>query len=333
MLATAARRRRPRDPVQGLTRVTVALLTSNQPRHVALANALSARYGRDQLFVVQEPKSFYPGGDSLILRQYWSRVRSAERDVFGQVAALDAPSFTIAMGELSALSMDELMPVLRADRILVFGSSFIQGWLMDALADRGALNLHVGIAPEYRGSAPNAWALRDGRLDLIGAQVQRLAKRLDGGTILAETRVAVDAHRDPFIRGMLAARRGIDLLLGLLEIREPWLTIRSNDPAKQIAYHRSADFTEKVAAEILGGAGDQPTGKGENMTVRAKFKCTELTLTEYGHRAKFLLVTSRSPGNEQLYKYTLDGALELGTIKEMPFEVCKQYYLDITAAE
>lgn len=230
--------------------MTLALLTSNQPRHVFLANALAARYGRDTLFVVQEPKSFYPG-DSLILKRYWARVRAAEREVFGPVAALDAPSLAVPMGELSSLSMDELMPVLRADRIIVFGSSFIQGWLMDALADRGALNLHLGIAPEYRGAAPNMWALRDGNTHLVGGQVQRLAKRLDAGTILAETRVAENAHKDPFVRGMLAAKQGIDLLLALLEMREPWVPIRPNDPAQWIAYHRSADFTEQIAAELL----------------------------------------------------------------------------------
>ena len=68
-------------------------------------------------------------------------------------------------------------------------------------------------------------------------------------------------------------------------------------------------------------------------TVRAKFKCSELTLTENGHRAKFFPVTSGSPENEQFYKYTPHGSLELGTLKEMPFEVGKSYYLDITPAE
>ena len=68
------------------------------------------------------------------------------------------------------------------------------------------------------------------------------------------------------------------------------------------------------------------------MTVRAKFTCTELTLTTYGHRAKFSPVTSGSPENEQFYRYTPGGSLELGTLKEMPFEVGKEYYLDITEA-
>ena len=69
------------------------------------------------------------------------------------------------------------------------------------------------------------------------------------------------------------------------------------------------------------------------MTDRAKFKCTELTLTEHGHRAKFVPVTSGSPENEKFYKYTPGGSLELGTIKEMPFSLGKSYYLDIIEAD
>lgn len=233
----------------------IAVLTSNQPRHLALLRRLG---WLGATFAVIEPKSFAVP-TSPVMARYWARVQVAEAKVFPD-SAWWKPSgcsiLTVPMGEASALPHSLLTPILWADRVIVFGSSYLKGPLAEHLVRRGALNLHVGIAPEYRGAAPNAWALYDGNDHLVGAQVQRLSLGLDAGEILAEARVLPDADPDPFVRGMLAAKFGIEALARLLMTPErEWKAVRPNDRSQQLRYSRAADFTEEVAAAILAKAG------------------------------------------------------------------------------
>lgn len=231
--------------------MNIAVFTSNQPRHIALLDAL-VEAGHDVVATI-EPKT-YLLPEQPVLREYWRRVREAECDVFGGRWLAYCPTYTIKPGELSAIPSEYFPGILeRADRYIVFSASYITGSLADAMIAAGALNLHVGIAPEYRGSAPNAWAWYDGNPHLIGAQVQRLGKGLDAGEILAEVRVG--AGEDYFLRSMRAVRHGIDALVALLNTPEPWLPVRPNDRAKQIRYARKAEFTEEIAAKIMDTAG------------------------------------------------------------------------------
>jgi hypothetical protein len=72
------------------------------------------------------------------------------------------------------------------------------------------------------------------------------------------------------------------------------------------------------------------------MVVRAKFKCVELTQTENGEKIKLIPVSSGSKENENFFKWTPYGSIEIGTINTeaaKEFNVGKQYYVDFTLAE
>lgn len=224
----------------------LTVFTSSQPRHLALLRDLRVH---GPVRAVIEPKSLVPGGSDPALRAYWERVQAAEREVFGD-PAVPAGVLIVPMGELSVVPLDRL-PLDGADRIIVFGSSWIRGPLADRLLDRGALNLHGGLAPYYRGAAPNFWALYDDLRQYVGAQVQRLSATLDAGEILATTKPGTYATGDPFVAGMRAIRHGIDLIDILLGTPEPWEIVAPNDRAGEIAYHRGADFTARHAAEVM----------------------------------------------------------------------------------
>lgn len=71
-------------------------------------------------------------------------------------------------------------------------------------------------------------------------------------------------------------------------------------------------------------------------TVRAKFKVTEVSQTEYGERIKLSPVTGGSPENESFFKWTPSGSIEMGTINTdaaKAFEVGKSFYVDFTTAD
>lgn len=219
--------------------------TANQPRHVTLVKRL-IQAGHDVLTIV-EPKTY---GENKKYGRYWEYVREAELDVFGRAFLMPGPVMCMRPGELSAVP--DYAGVLMEERLpVVFSSSYIVPPVIDWFIQAGAINLHVGMAPYYRGSAPNFWAAYDKNHHLVGAQVQRLSRGLDAGDILAETG-ELDLKFDPFKRGMLAVAAGIDLLVTLLEIpREQWSSVAINDPSRQIRYSKHADFTPEVASEFL----------------------------------------------------------------------------------
>lgn len=229
----------------------ILLFTANQPRHAALARALA---GRDELIVMSEPKSLGPFETGTTLARYWQSVRDAERTIFGaDLPVLSGRVVSVRPGEVSQLDLG--VYIERVSHVVVFSSSYLKPPLIDQLIARSALNLHVGIAPEYRGSAPNFWAEYDGRPDLVGAQVQRLSPTLDAGEILAEVRVGATDEPDPFLRGMLACREGIKALIDLLDRPVPWTPVRTNDPGKGLRYARYSDFTPEVVEAYLARFG------------------------------------------------------------------------------
>jgi hypothetical protein len=259
--------------------MNIAVFTSNQPRHNALIKALTEAGHTVRAFV--EPKSFRPwpqpkpgcefGTPPSMLQHYWYSVWISEEEIFPGCGFTSAPTMTFRPGEMNLLPQIVRLKeyFAKTDRFVVFSSPYLKGELCDFLIERNALNLHVGIAPEFRGSAPNFWAEYLGRPDLVGAQVQRLAKGLDSGEILAEVRCvkagtlipcddpmrpppAEIGPQDPFLRGMEACRLGIEAMVDKVEdSMGTWIPVRANDRSQEIAYRRHEDFSEQVVEAYL----------------------------------------------------------------------------------
>ena len=71
------------------------------------------------------------------------------------------------------------------------------------------------------------------------------------------------------------------------------------------------------------------------MTIRAKFKCTKLTITEGGSTIELSPVTTGSEENKEFFKYTPFGSINIGSINPQvskELEVGKEFYVDFTKA-
>ena len=145
----------------------ITLFTSNQPRHVGLINKLSKI--SKKIYVIQECHTISPGVNSglikktPIMKTYFENVLKAENKYFGSVHFLrsNVLNLSISSGDLNNLSQSILQEALKSDLYIVFGCSYIKGWLVEFLIKNNAINLHMGVSPYYRGSACNFWALYD----------------------------------------------------------------------------------------------------------------------------------------------------------------------------
>jgi methionyl-tRNA formyltransferase len=235
----------------------ITVFTSNQPRHLALIEALSQV--AEEVLAIQECSTVFPGrvkdfyNHSPVMQDYFSRVIAAEAEVFGRprFAPANVRQMPIRMGDINHLEMNALSAALDADVFVVFGASFIRGPLCDLLVARRAANIHMGVSPHYRGSGTNFWAMYDRRPDLVGATIHLLTRGLDSGPMLFHALPPAEAV-DPFVHGMRAVRAAHAALShhlrrGTLLDLEPV----AQDKSRQIRYSKHADFTDKVAAEYL----------------------------------------------------------------------------------
>ena len=84
----------------------------------------------------------------------------------------------------------------KADVVVVFGAPWIRPPLLDWCLSRRALNLHAGVAPEYRGTACNFWAQYDQHPELVGYTIHYLDQGLDTGPIIERVSNPRDAWSD-----------------------------------------------------------------------------------------------------------------------------------------
>jgi len=235
----------------------ITLFTCNQPRHLALIDALAKV--ADEVFAIQECNTVFPGKvddffrKSPAMEQYFSRVVAAEKEVFGapRFPATAVRQLPIKMGDLSRLDLDCLAPALQSDLYIVFGASFIRGPLCDHLVKRRAVNIHMGVSPYYRGSATNFWAMYDRRPDLVGATVHLLSQGLDSGPMLFHALPSAQAT-DPFVYGLKAVGAAHAALIRHIE-RGTLLDLEpiQQDSSKQSRYTRNVDFSDEIANEYL----------------------------------------------------------------------------------
>ena len=240
--------------------MTVTVFTRDSARHIALVNKLAAVTHGVHAVIESSPPSVNAPPKSPVMTEYFSRVQQAEDHIFGSGITLDSRVNTqlIAPGQLNQLTPQQLQAALETDYVVVFGSSYIKGWLADALIAKNAVNLHMGISPQYRGSACNFWALFDNNPQFVGATIHRLAKSLDTGSVIQHVRPEFTGQ-NLFHFSMQAVASGHDALAALILNNKLQSVIpEPQDQQLEIRYSKNADFTDEVAASFLKRV-DDPT--------------------------------------------------------------------------
>lgn len=256
----------------------ITVFTSNQPRHLGLVSRLAAV--SDSVFAVLECNTVFPSDvadffkKSEVMQRYLSNVMAAEQEIFGGLNFLPAnvSTWSLKMGDLSLLPREPLRAALDSDIFIVFGASFIRGWLADERVAKPAINIHMGLSPYYRGSSCNFWALYDRRPAYVGATLHHLSTGLDSGPIIAHVRPEYSGE-SPFGFTMKSVKVAQDRLVA--EIQSGSLLSLPAIPQNrglELRYSRNADFDYRVAREFLDKSlgpeelaellfsGDAPTG-------------------------------------------------------------------------
>ena len=234
----------------------VTLFTSNQPRHLYLAKILSKKY---EVFCIIEGSSIQSSkmksNNSFtgLRHDYFKKVKEAEEKIFGNIGFLKSNinSIHLNMGDINFIKQNEISDAIDSKLFIVFGSSYIKGWLCDFLIRKKAINLHMGISPYYRGSACNFWALYDYRPNYVGATIHLLDENIDAGNILCTCKPKYEGE-DPFIFAMKAVKVGQNKLLEIIKdnsifAKKPILQKKN----LELRYSLKKDFSDTIIKEYL----------------------------------------------------------------------------------
>ena len=236
----------------------ITLFSSNQRRHLHLAKQLGKL--SEELFFISEVNTIFPGtindfySNSPVMKKYFVNVINSEKKFFSEVEFLPSniKTLSIKSGDLSYLTRSQLIQALNSDIYIVFGASYIKGWLIDFLTTQNAINVHMGTSPYYRGSSCNFWALFDYKPGYVGSTIHRLSKGLDNGDILFHCMPKYNENFSSFDFTMSSVRSAHNGLVSNILNKKIFemLPIKQNK-SLEIRYSKNNDFNDDIAKEFL----------------------------------------------------------------------------------
>ena len=224
----------------------IGIITGNSLRHRALAAYINQEYEVIQYLEESIPN---PNPKDKLILDYFLKVKKSERFIFEKskwsdknVKKIFLPKGKINDSEFTTEKLDE------CELIVVFGSSIIKDPLYTRISDKILINLHMGISPEYTGSACNFWAMFDNNIQYVGGTIQTLSKKLDMGKTLKYCYPMLEENIfNPFSFSMQAVERTIISMPDLIDDIEQYiLNGIEPDDKKLIRHSKMKDFNVEI---------------------------------------------------------------------------------------
>lgn len=186
-------------------KLKVAILKGPFPRHDHFARHLAGIDGIEPMVITFERL----GGDRL--KKMWrndlwtfaNRVTKylyyaligwnrRELDFFGT----EKPE-EVRVESLNSAETRKMLEAFQPDVIAVFGTPIISSKIID-IPRFGAINLHGGISPDYKGGNTIFWPLYRGEPEKAGATIHYMLKKVDSGAMLARIYPDLNPSDDEF---------------------------------------------------------------------------------------------------------------------------------------
>lgn len=225
-----------------MNRLRIVVIVSSDPSDIYFANQLARRLNVVGIVVetaVEKVDLFGKIGklgryilspwriprllrERAIVREHVRRTSAIDREGFGDDAYELTPPATCRVVRVygrNAANSPEAVEHIRGfapDLLVLCGCSIIKEPLL-SIPDRGALNLHGGLAQRYRGVWTTLWAMVNEEPEYVGATVHFVSSGIDDGDIVYQGRPEVTADDDPESLYVKVVKLGIDMMLSAVE--------------------------------------------------------------------------------------------------------------------
>jgi len=205
----------------------LGILTSIETRHRYFANRLRAELpvvavGYEQTGytpVAISTADLTPEEARIVAHHFEERTRQ-EEIFFGAHSDFVVGSDSCAVrrlkpGELNAEATLGFFESVSVDTVAVFGTNLIKPPLLGRWPGR-MINMHLGLAPYYRGTATNFYPLLNEEPEYVGATIHLLDSGIDSGPILGHARPTITADDMPHTIGCKAIIAGTEKMIAVL---------------------------------------------------------------------------------------------------------------------
>jgi len=166
--------------------------------------------------------------------------------------------------EVDSVNAPESVALLRRlapDLVFCNGASILKPPVI-AIPPLGTINIHTGVVPEYRGPAPEFWALHDGAFDMVGVTVHMLTEGIDDGDVLLERRTEVRPGDNEISLRCKNVQAGAELVAeAVRQVAEGAAHPRPQDPARAATRPRRSRRAHRVMLRRLREI--PPAGTGQ----------------------------------------------------------------------
>ena len=138
------------------------------------------------------------------------RVAAVLEEAKLDVSPIDQP--VIRIPSVNSEEARTVLACLAPSVIVVSGTRIISRKTLDCV-DATFINLHAGVAPQYRGVHGGYWALAEGRPELVGSTVHIVDQGIDTGPVLAQATFPVTSDDSFATYPYLHLVAGMPLLL------------------------------------------------------------------------------------------------------------------------
>lgn len=164
----------------------ILILSSNTPHHVYFINRIADLWNIvGVLYETEHPKFPFDAK-----APYADQEAQFEQENFFKTVSYVLPA-TLPVHTVSTVNTPEAAEIIRfyqADIALVFGCGRIRSPVFP-LFPQGLINVHRGIASEYRGLDCDLWPIYHGDFENMGVTLHYVAENLDTGDVIAEERL------------------------------------------------------------------------------------------------------------------------------------------------
>lgn len=110
----------------------------------------------------------------------------------------------------------DIIREFKPDVLAVFGTPIIANDIIE-IPRFGAINLHGGISPEYKGGNTIFWALYNNEINKTGATIHYMLEKVDSGDILAKIYPDLNAMDDEFSASAKTFQYAVEEFVKIIE--------------------------------------------------------------------------------------------------------------------
>jgi len=143
------------------------------------------------------------------------RIRDYNKYFGNKWKVIDQSISLLTTQDINSPAVYECLRREKPDLILDHGTSLVKDHILETSSL--ALNLHWGLSPYYRGSYCTEWALVNWDPYNIGVTIHKLAKKIDGGDILAQQRATLTSGDTAHSINMQLTALGVELIIQAID--------------------------------------------------------------------------------------------------------------------